>query len=204
MSVMGIILLLLVAVILVRMFVTYDSKNLNGFEAFVINKDRHYSIRANRPFPSEYKLSFAPSRTLRFTAIFADGCAYMSDNHDVTDDINKLYGINYGWHWHNNSVRIGWRYNAGLRMIELFMYSYVNGKREFEKLMNVNTFEAVHFTMFHARKVSKVVVEVKTEDGVWHTDAVMGIKDSWIKFKLFPYFGGNMPAPQNMKILIRD
>lgn len=195
---------MLIAGIVWYMFAAYDSsKNLNGYEAFVIKKNRHYSIRINRPFPSEFKFAIAPSRTLRFTTIFAEGCKYESENSDVTGDINKLYGINFGINWHRDSVRIGWRYNANLKVIELYLYSYVNGKREFSHLVNVQTYEAIHITMFHVRKVNKVVVEVKTEDGSWTTDAVKGIKDSWIKFKLFPYFGGNMPAPNDMKILIK-
>ena len=196
----------MIAGILWYMFASYNSKNLSGFEAFVIKKSRHYSLRINRPFPSEYKFALAPN-VLRFTAIFADGCKYESENPDIIDDINKLYGINFGINWHRDSVRIGWRYNANLRVIELYLYSYVKGKRKFSHLMNVHTFEAVHFTMFHARKVDKVIVEVCTsnEDGeTTTTDAVIGVKNSWIRFKLFPYFGGNMPAPQDMKILIRD
>lgn len=57
--------------------------------------------------------------------------------------INKLYGVGFidfsAWlKWkpmhHIDSVRIGWRYNKPLDKVEVLIYTYVNGKRDWKHL----------------------------------------------------------------------
>lgn len=58
---------------------------------------------------------------------FDDSCKYNLKTKDQAD-INKLFGLSYGWH-HYNSDRIGWRYLVEEDVFEILTYSYINGVR---------------------------------------------------------------------------
>ena len=66
----------------------------------VINK-KHYYFR--------YNVKFYPS------------CRYNIG--EDQSDINKLFGLSFGFH-HNQSERIGWRYDRITDKIELLLYTY--------------------------------------------------------------------------------
>jgi hypothetical protein len=195
---MGILLLVLIGLVVGVMFANYDSKDSKGWEAYLIKKGRHYSIRVNRPFPTPYKFSFQRG-TLRFTAFFGSSCVYDSTNND---SIHKLYGVSYGGDHHYRSVRIGWRYNSNLRVIELFIYAYVRGKRIIKPMFNVQIEEEIQFTMFRTKN-NIVVIESILENGSITVDYVAGIDKSFFEYKLWPYFGGIAKSPHDMQIFIK-
>lgn len=164
---------------------------------YFIRKGKHRSESSLSLFPTTLKVGLA-GKTIRFSAIFCDGCNY--DDSVIGDSINKLYGVSYGFDHHYRSVRIGWRSNRKLEVIELFTYAYINGKRYIKYLVSVKTFEQVDFTIFH--NGSLCIIELRTQDGIRVIESVRverGIID-WI---LFPYFGGKSAAPNDIKILIK-
>lgn len=199
----GLIIIIILSIIIITMVTVYDNR-WNGWQRFIIRKGRHRSIRLNRPIPIPYKVSLHFG-TLRFKAFFSQGFDYDHDNEMSGDDedINKLYGLCFGFRPHKNSVRIGWRFNANLKVIEIFLYSYINGKRDIRKLFNIAGYHhEISIVMFQNRDGS-VIVEARPMFGKAVTEVVDGIKRSWIKFKLWPYFGGNRTAPENIHIFIR-
>jgi hypothetical protein len=194
--------ILLLASVFTILFVMYSNRKVfQPYRIFIIKKGKHYSISEDQVIKSGYKFQLAP-KLLRFEAIFSEGCNY--DSTLVEDDINKLYGINYGFDWHYRSVRIGWRNDSHNDVIELFAYSYVKGKRIFKHLSYVKQYEPIKISMNHNTKENQVEILVDREgrDKVYHI--VKGIDKSWIRFKLFPYFGGNMTSPNDMKIIIKQ
>lgn len=184
-------------VLLIHSIMTLKRKESEAYTMYTIKKGNHCSHKDE--WPLALKISLAP-KVLRFTAIFSEGCAYNSN--EAGDHINKLYGISYGFDHHYRSVRVGWRHNSNLGVIELFSYSYVKGERVIKKLINVKQYEPVHFIIF--RKNSTDIIIHVNDECATVTDVVKGIDKEGVRFKLFPYFGGNPKAPNNMKIFIKE
>ena len=165
---------------------------------YLIKKGRHYSINTNSLFHLPWKFSFAP-RALRFSAIFGEG----TNAFKPEGDISKLYGMTFGFDPHWRSIRIGWRYE-GNDMFQLFIYWYEDGKRKHKPIMKVGMLEQIDFNIFHNNK-DKVIVEVKYKKQTSVVDSVPMSKESvWLRFKLYPYFGGNITAPCDMRIFISN
>lgn len=193
----GTILLLSIAILIVVMAMRRHHQD-GGYDTWTIKKGKHWSRQNGALFL--YKFAFAP-HTLRFEAIFGEGCNYKDKS---GGDINKLYGISYGFDNHWRSVRIGWRYNENIRIIELFSYAYVKGKREIKWLMNCQLNESIFVTLWKEPKQPIVRISIKEgEDGKAVIYAVEGIDMGWLRIMQWVYFGGTFPAPNTMKIFIR-
>jgi hypothetical protein len=172
--------IIIAAVLFAILWMLSKKSQINkGYDEYEISKGDHYSTKNDSPF--KWKFGFAP-KTLRFEAIFGQGCNYEDNN---SGDINKLYGISYGLDNHYRSVRIGWKYNANLKVIEQF--------------------EPVFFTIWKLKSANDVRLSVsdseKTERRI---DIIKGIDSETIRLKQFPFFGGNKPAPRDMRIFIRE
>ena len=195
----GIIFILILCMIIIYM--THVKKN-EGYEAFVINKNEHYSLRVNRTLPIKYKFVLC-SKSINFSAIFSDGCNYDTDSLGKDSlDVNKLYGISYGFDHRYRSIRIGWNYNSNLGVIQLFTYSYIQGQRKIQLLSRVKLYSEITISINWHKDGS--IVQVRDFNRVIGENTIVGVSKSWIQFKLFPYFGGNQKAPNDMKIFIKD
>jgi len=129
---------------------------------------------------------------------FDESCLY--EPFDEEHDINKLWGIGFVYH-HKNSARFGWR--AMGKIIEIHTYCYVDGKRVSEKLIECqpNEWLELDLDVFKDRYQFKA----KNIDGERALKNIEKGKTSFLQlftYKLFPYFGGNNPAPHNMGITI--
>lgn len=195
----GIILLIIISIIIVTMIINRIRRiQRYGFELFLIRKGNHYS----GILPSMWRFVFA-KKTLRWSTIFAEGCDYRDRS---GGDINKLYGISYGLDPHYRSVRVGWRWNDNLRTIELFAYYYIKGKRKYSKLCDVVQYSVYNFVMFHDGTHIIIQVSEATDYGEAQLSChkiPFDKQDTWLRIQMFPYFGGNYPAPNDIKILIK-
>jgi len=190
-------LLSLVLTIVVMVMRRHDKDG--GYDTWTIKKGRHWSRQNGSLFL--YKFAFAP-KTLRFEAIFAEGCDYKDES---GGDINKLYGISYGMDNHWRSVRIGWRYNENLKVIELFQYAYIKGKREIKFLMNCSLHESIFVTLWKEPDQPIVRISIKDAEGNSRIiSSVNGIDMGWLRIMEWPFFGGDHKSPCNMKILIKQ
>ncbi len=201
----GIISLLFIIAILTTMIVMKMRQNKGAFMTYLIPRGNHYSLNEDTFTSLPFKLKLS-KHSIRFEAIFVTGCDY-DDSKMGNDksDINKLYGISYGFDPHYRSVRIGWRYNSNLKVIGVYVYSYVKGKRKTTWLLDVKLFEAVELAILKDDKHNTVYVQAKIKDqGYTVEKAIEGIDKSWINFRLWPYFGGDQTAPNDMRIMIKD
>lgn len=97
---------------------------------------------------------------------------------------------------HQNSARVGWRWKK--EKIELFAYCYAEGARSFVKLGDV----AIGDTARLMIRLSPVGYEFQYK-GV-STIMSRGVTGSSINgYMLYPYFGGDEPAPHTMKLWIK-
>ena len=147
---------------------------------------------------------------------FDKSCVYkFSDIGDKEGDINKLFGVSFGIlprlnskglipAHHINSLRIGWRpiHSRRQKCIELFLYWYLNGERGFKSITKLPL------------PGSNYDIRIAFGDGVIEylvadTDHTFVIAEGQQEiafpanrwgYVLYPYFGGNAPAPWGMKI----
>ena len=158
-----------------------------------------YTIKTNHHYLYHhiFRWPFCSSRKISFRAKFDSNCLY--DTAITGDDINKLYGAtDYYSTVHSNSVRFGWRHD-GKGNIEIFAYWYVNGKRGFYKLGQtlpdqINNYEILindDSYYFRFDEIEFITHRTKKASG-------------GIRFRLFPYFGGDHKDPQTSTILIEN
>jgi hypothetical protein len=145
---------------------------------------------------SEWWPTLTWSKKLGGEYTFTDTCIYSLGDGDQ-DDWNKLLGGTLGLrHTHKWSVRVAWRYKNG--KIQLTTYSYLNGARTIDEnnIVEVNLNEPIDIKMHFSDKSIIVLIGAK----VYH---ILTNFNSWVRFKLKLYFGGNKPAPHKI-IVIKD
>lgn len=139
--------------------------------------------------------SFATAR-LSFQAKFDSSAIYSTRDPQNQLDTNKLMGIaDCGTHHHTNSARFGWRWFRG--SLEIWAYCYVNGERSSLYLGTVPLGE------YHSYRI-------RFEDGAYvfrldqQQEVVMGrsCMGAAKGYKLFPYFGGDEPAPHDISVWV--
>lgn len=161
---------------------------MKNWTDYLIKKGWHFSLRWNF-------ISFFFKSNLRFQAKFSNDCAYKP----YYDDINKLYGFtDFNSPIHDNSLRFGWRFD-GKDKIEIFAYWYSEKILHYYKMGDtrvgvVDNYELAIEADQYVFKFNDIIFKVSR-----YKRSKFGVK-----FKCFPYFGGNAPAPNNMKISIKE
>lgn len=161
----------------------------------IIHKGMHYCLNflnfkpyfGSKEYNEIYKVCFGSS------------CAYDIDTDQR--DVNKLFGVSYGWH-HNQSDRIGWRYAPTAHEredIEIVLYSYENGRRCTFPICKVeigDTFTIkLNTKVYNGYRRANIVVK-------GHNITIMhkhtNQRFSW-GYTLGAFFGGNRTAPHTIK-----
>lgn len=159
-------------------------------KTYTIKKGKHSSgLRIPRVF-------FQTPKLMTFEVKFHENCWYRpADQNPDWSDINKLCGFSQGWH-HNNSYRIGWLPdfdNEGV--IGLYHYSYSQGKRDFVRFDSIEVDKSEIFN-FEIQDDSFGGIQI-IADVPWNEPS---INSYWFGYLLYPYFGGNLKAPNKMDI----
>ncbi len=173
-------------------------ESLNRMKVYSIDKGRHRSGMYFRPSYKPYEISY--------NVMFLNGTDYIEKLENLkkfSKDWNKLFGVSFLWH-HNNSIRIGWRYDTDSDLIQLCLYLYNKGKRIIHPLSGmVREGEFLTVTLKFGYRSNTVTAQV-----VNHSDSrsseikVKGFDYPLIKlgYRLFPYCGGNIPALKEVHI----
>lgn len=128
------------------------------------------------------------SRWISFDA----SCRYDLGGPDQ-QDWNKLIGV-CGWRGpHYNSYRFAWRYNQRIDLIELSAYVYIKGKRHIYLLGQVSIDLPMNYEIRQHNGMIQFVIN-------GNLSVQLPGRIPYIGWKLGPYFGGNNPAPHQMKI----
>lgn len=161
------------------------------YTTYQIKRSHHYL------YHHIFRWPFHHGKRLLFNAIFKADCLY--DVSITGDDINKLYGICDNWSTvHRNSARFGWRHD-GKGKIEIFAYWYVNGIRYYIRMGDtepslINTYEILIESHTYCFKFNDNILSIPRYK-----------RDNFgIKFRFFPYFGGDHVDPQTSTILIEE
>lgn len=164
-----------------------------------ILKNRHYETPF--PFPKLYLGNVEMEKTFKYK--FTESCRY--DLGSDQSDINKLFGFGYGYH-HDNSDRVGWRYDPDSDQIELLTYVYINGSRKSKHLVWLDFDSEVEVTIsavldYSTGSLTTNIIVKSDSDKVKIIEhkLLKGIA-KWFKYSLGGYFGGNKKAPHTLYI----
>jgi hypothetical protein len=151
----------------------------------IIEKGTHSSLRT----PS---MLWRPQR-IRYDVTFTESCRYQLPPVEQSD-INKLFGIGYLPHHHDNSVRFGWRYLDKVDMIEVLAYWYNDGERGWWHLCAVEIGKQWRYDLMVGQSNHSMHVVGKS------VPYIVQVQPRRVGYLLQPYFGGNMTAPHDMEI----
>lgn len=131
--------------------------------------------------------------------MFNENCLY---KHKPEMGINKLCGLSFGFH-HNYSVRIGWTTRE--RRIELYSYMYCGGVRFIHYLGIVDIAKIYTSSIFLCRNHFYVVIKELYNDSIdcLECSIFKRFDHNRCGYYLFPYFGGQEPAPHDMNIYLK-
>ncbi len=158
---------------------------------------REYTIETGEHYATPKLLETTELKRVAFRATFDGSARYNLDDPSLQSNINKLMGFSdCSAHHHANSARFGWRwYNDQL---EIHAYCYIDSVRVHQYIGTANigeenlyeitaTTEAYVFSVDGEEKVSVPRAE-SCNDG--------------LNYMLYPYFGGSVPAPHDVRIKI--
>ncbi len=160
-----------------------------GFEVFTIPAGNHSSISRNELFTGS---------GIDITAVFDESAIYTLEVTSDQADINKLIGFSdCAQHHQSESARLGWRwFNDELQILA---YAYIEGELIFELMGAIPLNTEVDMTIrvnsdsyeFAGSGLETVSLQ-RTSDC-----------DAGENYWLWPYFGGNQVAPQDVVIKLK-
>ena len=158
---------------------------------FTIKKGNHYKSKLNVRLHGDMS-------HVNFSVNFNTNCWYPYEN-DNSNDINKLYGISFGYH-HIDSVRFGWKPDFNnINDIELYAYCYNGGERYWEKIGNCKAANIYEMSIIFS--LNDAIFAIFSKD---HTSMIVTVPfkkpDFRYGYYLYPYFGGNNVAPNDITI----
>ncbi|MFW5847594.1 MAG: hypothetical protein ACOCVF_01565 [bacterium] len=171
---------------------------------------KEYQLKKGKHSAKGIHFGLTFKKKLKFKAKFDKSCLYSYSKH-IQDryDVNKLFGFSTTWYHHKQSSRVGWRCLDN-ENIELFSYIYTGGKLLLEYLkepiaiVKPNeefTFEITDSETFCSFEFKRII---EKEKEINHNVKVIDKSPDWFLFHyyLFPFFGGDLTAPHDMKLYI--
>lgn len=170
---------------------------------YTIKAGNHYDSRLFSSFPHIGQTSI--ERVVEFLL----SCRYELPEYH-REDVNKLFGLSFGFFaLHQNSARFGWRWSRSEECFELLAYCYVDGERNWDEQLRfpvvakVKPHQPVRCTIYAYKNCyCFTVVDVATGTSLGCvtvpriTAPTYGLIHSL-------YFGGKLPAPHTMKLVMR-
>lgn len=168
-----------------------DPKTLVGFTKYVIPKGSNYAT--SNPYTPLNITSY------RFQAFFDSSAIYTlpaADQHDI----NKLSGFSDNGSLHQQfSARFGWRWSD--QRLRLFGYVYNNGSMIEKEIAAVDIGKVYTCSIkFTASEYIFTIEELNAQAKLPRAAKTSSAKG----YKLYPYFGGNNPAPHEVRIWLKN
>jgi hypothetical protein len=157
----------------------------DGFTVYRIEKGQHESGN---------KVDVTTREEVKYQVRFAESCLYKIDSDDSLD-VNKLFGLSDAQSHSDHSARFGWR-TKGNR-IEIMTYVRRSGNIVTRPIGTVSPGESACYTISIMPNYYLFRFE-STIDTIHRTSSFNGVR-----YHLWPYFGGNQPAPQTMEIYMK-
>ncbi len=157
-----------------------------------------YLIKKGNNFCENNTYAITQYVTLHYRAILDSTCIYTTTLPANQQDINKLFGFaDCASHHQTNSARFGWNwYNGAMR---IHAYCYAGGVRTYKELGTVALNKAFDCKLYVLP--DRYIFEL---NGKTDTMSRGCTSSTATGYKLLPYFGGDEPAPHDVKIKIRE
>ena len=175
--------------LLILLFFSIGCKKIDddGYQIYTIKEGKHRST---------FNYNTSRSQSFTWSIIFDSSAIYTTDDPDNQYDINKLigwsdcsenhmdYSIRFGWRWLNDSLEIHW-----------FRHQHENF--EFDKIKSISLCKPHEYRLDFTDTEYLLCV-----DGTC-VDLERTCPNTYKKYQLYPYFGGQETAPHDIKIRIK-
>ncbi len=166
-----------------------------GWQVAKIEKGRHFTAEV------PYRLLFG-KKVLRYQMRFDTTFRCNVPQRDRYA-INKVFGIGF-LHHKLNSARLGWVFNPDTERLELWAYCYVNTRRRFKKLTEVEWNKLYDCALAMDYEAKTVTYQLREPNGhlIQHT-----VDYHWlppIQYRLRPFFGGTKPASHDIVFRLKE
>jgi len=177
---------LLILVLTLFLSSCYDiDKDNDQFVLYTIKKGEHSSV---------YGPYFAGVYRVSCQVILDESCIYTISEENQCDT-NKLFGLSDASNHSDHSARFGWRYYNN--KIEILTYVRRDGNFYFDVIGSANPND----TNYYSIEILPDVYRFRFNNTV--SDVQRTSQYSGPRYRLFPYFGGNEKAPQDIFIKIK-
>jgi hypothetical protein len=159
---------------------------------------RHFTIRKGDHYANPRVVESLQTNRLVFEARLDESAIYRFQDQGFQDSKNKLLGFSdcNSTH-HENSARFAWQwYNEQL---EIYAYCYVDGTRVEEFIGVVNLNETNRYEI----EITSDQYVFRLNNGEPHYIKRGNVCDSGLYYMCWPYFGGSLPAPHDVRIAIK-
>lgn len=182
-------LLALLTILVVSCNQNIDIDPDTGFEVFTIPTGGHSSIVRNEAFAGT---------GINVTVLFDESAEYTLDVTSDQADINKLIGFSDCHQDHQSeSARLGWRWFDD--ELQILAYTYREGQLSFELMGAVNMNQEIDLQI-------RIVGDTYQYSGTGLTSVTMDRTpncETGDNYWLWPYFGGDQPAPHEVTIKLK-
>jgi hypothetical protein len=161
-----------------------------GVQQYIIKKGNHYA--------EGHQMDLMSKNIISCIVQFDSSAIYETVDKSNQADVNKLIGFSDCGSGHQqNSARIGWSWTA--KGLMLYAYAYVNGQRMIKDLLIVSLNAPIHCSLTASGKYYQYNINGFTDSLPRYCDNYSGMR-----YKLFPYFGGDETAPHDVRIKITE
>ncbi|MFT4033867.1 MAG: hypothetical protein QM669_15745 [Siphonobacter sp.] len=158
-----------------------------------------YLIKAGNNYSQQEGLSILNKSSISAAVTFNESAIYTTVDPINQGDINKLIGFSDCNSLHQqNSARFGWNWQNN--QLHIYAYCYVNGVRNSQELGTAELGKAYEYK-----------VEVKEDHYLFTFNGQeftmsRGCTQTTglIHYRLYPYFGGDEPAPHDITIQVEE
>ncbi len=135
---------------------------------------------------------------LHFLVKFDSSAIYSTSEPSNQHDINKLFGFSDNdAHHHQFSARIGWRWSDGA--LRLFGYIYNGGISSHQEISSVAIGKEIDCSIIV--RSEKYIFRVNDRETTMPRTSPAATA---VGYRLYPYFGGDEPAPHDIHIWIKE
>lgn len=157
-----------------------------------------YTIAGGQQYSDQSSYRAIETSDMKFVVRFDSSAVYQTKLAENQYDINKLYGFsdNNSEH-HQYSARFGWRWSGNA--LRLFAYIYNEGAVLSKELAIVDIGKEINCAI-QVTSSSYLF----TVNGVTERLPRMATTPKGKGYQLYPYFGGDEPAPHDISIWIKN
>lgn len=151
---------------------------------------------------TEHSLSEIEHEWISYDVIFDESASYYTLDPNNQADINKLFGFaDCNSNHEENSIRFGWRWFN--ERLEILAYQHFDGEITWEYIGSVELNVPYRYSIYlFDDRYELEVVDISNMNTIMTRSSKVCNKG--VYYQLWPYFGGDETAPQDISIFMRQ